>query len=117
MKHTILIVCLLLFIASCSTNTNINRYLLTDKGDDRYFLQKCIDDSAKTGIISKTPMLVIDGHPYRNDVELKKHKLNLSRNNITLIYILRIQYAVNIYGELGRKGVVLISTTASKQVR
>ena len=113
MKQTILIVCLLLLVASCNTS----RYLLTDKGNDRYFLQKCIDDSAKTGIISKTPMLVIDGHPFRYDIELKKQKLNLSRNNITLIYILKIKNAVNIYGELGRKGVVLISTTALKQVR
>jgi len=113
MKHTILIVSLLLLVASCSTS----RYLLTDKGNDRYFLQKCIDDSAKTGIISKTPLLVIDGHPFRYDVELKKQKLNLSRNNITQIYILKIQNAVNIYGEPGKKGVVLISTTALKQVR
>ena len=113
MKHISLIVCLLLLVASCSTS----RYLLTDKGNDRYFLQRDIDDSAKTGIISKTPMLVIDGHPFRYDVELKKQKLNLSRNSITQICILKKQLAVSIYGEPGRKGVVLISTTALKQVR
>jgi len=112
MKHIILIVCLLLLVASCSTS----RYLLTDKGNDRYFLQNYIDDSAKTGIISKIPLLVIDGHPYRYDVELKKQKLNLSRNNIANIDILKMKPSVSIYGESGRKGVVLIFTTASKQV-
>jgi hypothetical protein len=112
MKHTILIVCLLLIVASCSTS----RYLLTDKGNDRYFLQQCINDSAKSGFISKTPLLVIDGHPFRYDIELKKQKLNLSRNNITQVYIMKMKPVVNIYGLSGRKGVVVITTTASKQV-
>ena len=112
MKHIILIVCLLLLVASCSTS----RYLLTDKGNDRYFLQQCINDSAKSGFISKTPLLVIDGHPFRYDIELKKQKLNLSRNNITQVYIMKMKPVVNIYGLSGRKGVVVITTTASKQV-
>lgn len=110
MKYISLIFCFLMMFASCSTN----RYLLSDKGHDRYFLQQRIDESAKTGMISKTPMLVIDGHPYRFDVELKKQKLNLWRNNIAQIDILKIQISVNIYGEPGKKGVVLITTSTSR---
>src|ERR1035437_9884833 len=113
MKNTILIVCLFLLVASCSKN----RYLLTDRGNDRYFLQQRIDESAKGGMISKTPMLVIDGHPFRFDEELKKQKLTLSRNNIAQIDILKTQTAVNIYGEQGKKGVVLITTSTSKRER
>jgi len=106
MKNTGLVLCLLLFVASCSTN----RYELTDRGNDKLLLQKRIDESASTGMISKTPMLVIDGKPFRYDVELKKHKLKLSHGDIARIDILKMETAVNIYGEMGKKGVILIST-------
>jgi hypothetical protein len=106
MKNTSLVLGLILMITSCSTK----RYLLTDKGNDRYFLQQRIDESAKKGLISKAPMIVIDGHPYRYDVELKRQKLNLSHNNIKQIDVLKRQTAVNIYGEMGKRGVLLITT-------
>lgn len=98
-------------VASCSKN----RYLLSDKGKECYFLQQRIDESAKAGMISKTPMLVIDGYPFRYEVELKKQRLKLSRNDILQIDILKRQTSINIYGEQGKKGVVLIRSSALKQ--
>lgn len=113
MKNISLVLGLILMVASCSTK----RYLLSDKGNDRSFLQQRIDESAKKGLISKTPMIVIDGYPYRYDVELKKQKLNLSRNNIKQIDVLKRQTAINIYGEMGKQGVLLITTSESDRDR
>lgn len=113
MKNTIIILCLLLLVASCSTS----RYELTGNGQERYFLQKRIDESVAVGMISKTPLLVVDGKTYRYNVELKKQKLDLSGKDITQIDILKWDKAMSIFGEEGKMGVMLITTSASRAAK
>lgn len=105
-NHIYILVCIFL-LSSCTSN----RYLLTDKGQDGNFLIQRIKVLAKEGQISKTPILVIDGYPHRYEVELKKEKLNISKNDIKSIEILKSKTATNIYGESGKKGVMIITTT------
>jgi len=104
-KYICISVCVFL-LSSCISK----RYLLTDKGQDGKFLIRQIKKLANEGQISKTPILVIDGYPYRYEIELKKEKLKISKNNIKNIEILILETAKSIYGESGEKGIMLITT-------
>ena len=95
-----------LIISSCSTN----RYLLLDKGKDKYFLANKIKEMAKNGDISKRPIIVIDGEPYRYDYELKNAKLKISKDDIKQIDRVKLDVGIKIYGEAGKNGVLLITT-------
>jgi len=111
MKNYIFISIWIFILSACSSN----RYLLTDKGPDSKYLIEKIEKSAQKGLISKTPMLVIDGHPYRYDVELKKG-LRLTKTDINQIDILEHETGTNLYGSRGKKGVVLIMTFTGEKL-
>ncbi|MFM2292690.1 MAG: hypothetical protein RIS29_2503 [Bacteroidota bacterium] len=105
MKNYILFLFWVIVFYSCSNN----RYLLNDKGSERNYLVHKIEEYARKKLITKTPMLVIDGRVYRYKVELEK-KLKLSRSNIKYIGVLENNIATTLYGKRGIKGVVLINT-------
>ncbi len=111
MKNCIFISICLFILSSCASN----RYLLVDKSHDSNFLIQQIEESAQKGLISKTPMLVIDGHPYRYEVELKKG-LRLSKADIKQIDILKHEIGTTIYGSRGKRGVILITTFTGEKL-
>ena len=111
MKKYIFISICICILCACTGN----RYLLTDKGPDSRYLIQEIEKSAQKGLISKTPMLVIDGHVYRYDVELKKG-LRLTKANIKQIDILEHEIGTTLYGSRGKKGVVLIMTFTGEKL-
>ena len=111
MKNYIFISICIFILSACTSN----RYLLIDKGPDSKFLIQKIEESAQKGLISETPMLVIDGHPYRYDVELKKG-LRLTKADINQIDILEHETGTNLYGSRGKKGVVLIMTFTGEKL-
>jgi hypothetical protein len=84
--------------------------LLLDKGKDKYFLANKIKEMAKNGDISKRPIIVIDGEPYRYDYELKNAKLKISKDDIKQIDRVKLDVGIKIYGEAGKNGVLLITT-------
>jgi len=104
-KINILFIVVILF-----TGCADKRYLLTDQGKNKYFLAETIRKQRKNGVISSTPILVIDGVPHRYNVELKKHQLTFAKRNIKRIDILKKDKAIIIYGTEGKKGVILVST-------
>ncbi len=107
MKKLILLFSLFLLI-SCGT---FNRYNLTDETDDKDFLKEEIHRLKKEEkITTTTPLIVIDGKPYRFNVELKEKALPISKNKISKIEVLKKKIGVSIYGEPGEKGVLIITT-------
>ena len=106
MKKRLSILFLIVFLSGCSSN----RYLLTDKGRDKKFLISYINDLEKKGMISKTPIIVVDGLPLRFNKELKEKRLSVSKNDIKQIEFLKHDSATKIYGESGKAGVLLITT-------
>jgi uncharacterized protein YcfL len=97
-----------LLISGCSSN----RYLLTDKGNDKNFLIETINEYSKNGEISKKPIIVVDGVPNRFDYELKNKKLQLSKAEIKKIESLKNDVGIRLYGDYAKGGVLIVTTNS-----
>lgn len=106
MKITIKLILLLSVMLSCSPN----RYLLNDEEPDSDYLANFITELADLGEVSKHPMIVVDGKPYRWAVELKEEKLQLKKEQIASIEKLKSKVAIDMYGEPAKNGVLIINT-------
>jgi hypothetical protein len=106
MKKITVISLMMFLLTGCS----YNRYLLTDKGRDKKFLIQTIKNSSNTGEIQKKPIIVLDGKPYRYNYELKSQKLQISKNDIQKIEVLKKKVGIEIYGDYARDGVIVLTT-------
>ncbi len=111
MKRIFYLSLFVVLFSACATN----RYLLLDKDQDKNFLVEYIDNLAKQKKITEHPVIVLDGKPYRFDVELKKNKLSISKNDIEKIEWLKDEAAQRIFGEPAKNGVLLITTKSPQK--
>lgn len=90
-------------------------YQLADNGKDKNYLIRYIANLEKKGEMTDRPLLIIDGfvHTYE---ELKEGPIPLRREDISQVDHLGIgsEAAINIYGEMGREGVLLVRTRRSE---
>lgn len=95
---------------SIKINETQKRFILNDKGKNKYFLIDYIN-SNKT-LIGEVPTLIInkkDGQQIiRSDKEYKVG-LNLKRCDFIRIDILSIEKSISLYGSAGKNGVLTIS--------
>lgn len=91
-----------------------NRYELIDEGNDKLFLSDSISKMAKTQIITDTPIVVIDGKPYRFQ-DLENQKLSLSKIEIEKIVAIDKQKGIALFGHYGEAGVLIITTRKNKK--
>lgn len=111
-KITILLL-LNLFIFGCSSikiNDLQKRFILNDKGKDKYFLIEYINNNRT--LIGEVPTLIIhkkDGQEIIRSDEEYKVKLKLKRRDIVKIDILSIEKSIPLYGSAGKNGVLTIS--------
>lgn len=105
------ITAILILLTGCAGNP----YLLSGKGPDNKLLIKTIKSSHKQGLVSKKPLIVVDGKVYRRDVELKKERLQLTASEIDNISALKKDVANQIYGKPAEVGVMLIATRAYRE--
>ncbi|MFH6993016.1 hypothetical protein [Flavobacterium sp. FlaQc-48] len=110
MKNFTLIIISLLSFSIYSQN----RYELQDNGKEKNYLSDTITKLAENKIITKEPIVVIDGIPYRFQ-DLEKEKLPLSKNKIQKIIAIDKQKGINIYGNFGEAGVLIITTNKEKK--
>ena len=105
MKSNINIFLILLALSGCA----VNKYNLADDNADEYFLLEQIELMYQKGQTSQYPILVIDGIEYvkKSDINLKK--LNLKKADIKEIELLKQEAAVRVFGETGKRGVLLIT--------
>lgn len=106
MKNISVLLLTIFLLSSCS----FNRYLLTDKGKDSKFLINTIKESSATGEINRKPIIVVDGKPYRYDYELKSGGLQLSKNDVQKLEIVKKEIGMQIYGDQAKDGVILLTT-------
>ncbi|MBZ4034339.1 hypothetical protein K6T82_06160 [Flavobacterium sp. 17A] len=99
----------LLFLFISITVFSQNRYELSDEGKDKLYLSDSIATLAKSGKITDRPIVVVDGIPHRYQ-DLEKEKLALSKIEIAKIIALEKQTGINIYGNYGEAGVLIITT-------
>lgn len=101
-----------LIIFGCSSikiNEVQKRFILDNKGKDKYFLIEYINKNRD--LIGDIPTLIInkkDGQEIiRSDKEYNS-KLNLKRNDFVRIDILPIEKSIPLYGSAGKNGVITI---------
>ncbi len=111
MKNPFLFLILIVLLSGCVSK----RYVLTDAGKDKRFLMTAIRKASKTGQTTKKPMLVVDGVPYRYDVELEDQPLQLASMDIKQIDVIKEDIAKRVYGDPANKGVLLITTKAGSK--
>jgi predicted nuclease with RNAse H fold len=91
-----------------------NRYELIDEGKDKEYLLDTILKMAIKGLVTDKPIIVVDGKPFRyQDLETKK--LELSKSEIAKIIPIDKQKGINIFGEFGEAGVIIITTNRPKK--
>ncbi len=105
----------LLFILIVLTSCASNGYLLSGNGQDKKYLINYIDELQKENKVLKYPLVIVDGKPYRHDVELSSNKLPISKKDITYIRSLDWKSAKNIYGGAAKDGAIIISTRPIKE--
>jgi len=106
MKNFFILILSLFFLGSCSSG----RYLLVGNKEDESFLVNKMKEERSKDLISKKPIIVLDGVPYRYDYELKDSTLNISKSEIKQIEILEREVGIKIYGDFANDGVVVITT-------
>ena len=99
-------------ILSCSTYSQ-SRYELLDNGNEKFFLSDSIAKMTESGLITDQPIIVINGIPFRYQ-DLEKQKLPLSKIAIEKIVAIDKQKGINIYGNFGEAGVLIITTPKFK---
>ncbi len=80
------------------------------KGADKVVLIEYIGAKVEQGELGFRPLVVIDGTPYRHDVEMKEVRLPVVANEIGKIETIGSDVATKVYGEAGKDGAVLITT-------
>ena len=91
-----------------------NRYELIDEGKDKLFLSDSISKMAEKGMITDKPIVVVDGKPYRYQ-DLENEKLSLLKIEIDKIVAIDKQKGINIFGNYGEAGVLIITTNRPKK--
>lgn len=87
-----------------------SRYTLNTTSKDKNFLKERINELHSQHKISKTPLIVIDGVPYRYNVELKKSQIKLDVDSIYNISVLNQENAIKVYDKAAIHGVLIITT-------
>ncbi len=106
---TKIIGCLVLFFL-LSGFSPTERYLLQKNGSDEELLVRVIKELAEKGDISEKPLVVLDGVPYRYDIELKDSRLPIKSEEIDKIQVIDREMGVQVYGDSAHGGVLLITT-------
>ncbi len=99
----------ILLAVSCASNP----YLLSDKGSEKTYLSNYISQLQKDRKVFKHPLVIVDGKPYRYDVELRNKKLPITSADIKTIRVVDWSKAKKVYGDAATDGAVVISTQIS----
>ncbi len=91
------------------------KYLLQKNGSDEELLVRVIKELAERGDISEKPLVVLDGVPYRYEVELKDARLPIKSEDVAKIQVIDYEMGMQIYGEYASGGVLLITTKSFEQ--
>ncbi|WP_369753630.1 hypothetical protein AB3G34_05010 [Flavobacterium sp. WC2409] len=106
MKQFLTLIIAISFL-SCS---NRKVFVLKDANSEKFYLSDSINFRIDAGQLTSSPLIVIDGIPLKYKNELDTVYLPIEKKDVYLLTFLGKKTASVIYGENGKKGVVLIST-------
>ena len=90
-------------------------FVLSDSGNDKYYLSDSIKNAFELGYIKKSPLIAIDGVSFEYQKNLDTIELPLVKNQISVIEFLNHESSPSLYGENANNGAVIINTTALPQ--
>ncbi|MGR7812933.1 hypothetical protein [Lacinutrix undariae] len=112
MKFVLKLALVAVMFNSCAPN----RYLINGdtKTDQKFLVDEIKKAKSNKEISSKTPLIVLDGKPYRYDYELKNETLTLNKKDVASIKALKQDVGVRIYGDFAEDGVLLVTTKSQE---
>ncbi|MFT7238652.1 MAG: hypothetical protein ACI93L_002742 [Cyclobacteriaceae bacterium] len=90
----------------------INKYQLA--GDNKDFLINQIDKFSQEGHISSKPILVVDSIEYVKSRKINLQETNLTKERIKEIELLKKDPAIRIFGNAGKRGVLVITSKSAE---
>jgi hypothetical protein len=105
----------LLFVALL-TSCAANKLNTSGKAPSNSYLTNYITGLVKEGKTTENPLLIIDGFDYTFD-QLGSKGINLAKRDIYQVYCLEKdkEIATRVYGEKGKGGVLLITTSGAHE--
>ncbi len=86
------------------------RYLITDSGNEKFYLIDFIKVNQESGKLGEIPMIIIDGKPFTYHYKEVNEKIEISKKDIKRIEILESKKSIPLYGNDGKYGVVQVYT-------
>lgn len=102
----------LLLLLSCTIAagcSNPHTFLLNDKNQNQYFVSESIHQAFEKNIIKKSPLIVINGVPFRYDKKQDTIILPLEKADIISIDFLNVNSSRIIYNEKENDGAIIIT--------
>lgn len=93
-------------VAGCS---NPHTFLLNDKKQNQYFVSESIQQAFEKDIIKKSPLIVINGVPFRYDKKQDTIILPLEKADIISVDFLNENSSRIIYNEKENDGAIIIT--------
>jgi hypothetical protein len=106
MKRTLLILTSTI-ILGCSTPKN---FILNDTKENKYFVLQLVNQAFEENQIDKSPLIVIDGIPFKYNKEQDTIILPLKKSDIISLNFLNKNSSRIIYNEKENDGAVIITT-------
>nr|WP_315221153.1 hypothetical protein [uncultured Flavobacterium sp.] len=103
----ILIILFFTILTGCS---NPKVFVLNDTTENRYFVSASVGNAFEKDQIGSSPIIVIDGIPFRYDKKQDTILLPLKKSDIGNLNFLNINSSRIIYNEKENDGAVIITT-------
>ncbi|MFD1601360.1 hypothetical protein ACFSJW_23455 [Flavobacterium artemisiae] len=106
MKHLLF----LLLLAAGARCTNPKTFVLDDTEENKYFAAKFINNVFEQNLIDKSPLIVINGIPFKYNKEKDTVVLPIKKSDILNLGFLNKNSSRIIYNEKENDGAILITT-------
>ncbi|MBB4801101.1 hypothetical protein HNP37_001140 [Flavobacterium nitrogenifigens] len=104
MKKYLLLISIL--IIGCS---NPKTFILKDNKEDKYFVQKLIDNAFEKDLIGESPLIVINGIPFKYNKKQDTILIPLKKSDIITLNFLNLNSSRIIYNEKENDGAIIIA--------
>lgn len=106
-----LLILLSLFSVGCS---NQKVFILNDKDESKYFVQKLVGAAFEKDLIGKSPLIVINGIPFKYNKKQDTIFLPLKKPDIITLDFLNRNSSRIIYNEKENDGAIIITSKIQK---
>lgn len=113
MRRLFPVLTIILFFSNCTTRSLSDiekRYLINDKGNDKFYLIDFIKENQKSEKLGEIPMLMIDAELVTYHYKKDNKRIDISKAEIKRIEITEKEQSIPKYGSAGKYGVIQIYT-------